>query len=174
MHLAYLPPAPNEVLGKLMFLLESVILSRGRGVVSVWGSSWQRPLWTETPLDRDPPGHRPPRWRPPWTDTPWTDTPGSRHPGQRPPLDRDPQIETSQTDPPPGQRPPGQRLHLTDTPPPANGKEWAVRILLESILVIMSSCVVRWLMTKIGGYAFLFKWKSKGNTEKWQISSKIE
>ena len=33
----------------------------------------QRPLWTETPLDRDPSGQRPPQ-----TETPWTENPGQR------------------------------------------------------------------------------------------------
>ena len=54
-------------------------------------SPWQRPPWTEIPLDRDPPGQRPS-----WTEPPLTETPLDREP---PSLDRDP----------PGQRPPGQR-----------------------------------------------------------------
>ena len=151
-----------------MFLLESVILSTG-------GRGWaldglpdrdplnrdpprQRPPWIETPdgnpMDRDPHGQTPPGWRHPWTETPWT--------------------ETSQTKPPPRQETPRTATPLDRHPLPAYGKEWAVRILLECILVNKCSCVVWWLMTKTGGYAFLFKWKSKGNTEKWQISSKIE
>ena len=61
MQLNLLPPT-NEVLGKVMFLHLSVILfTREIGV------SLKRPLWTETPLDRDPldrdhPGQRPPIW----------------------------------------------------------------------------------------------------------------
>ena len=75
---------PRRSCGKIMFLHLSVI------------------LFTQRPLDRDPPGQRPldrgppnqrsPRQRPPWTET---------HPNRDPhwietPLDRDP----------PGQRPP--------------------------------------------------------------------
>ena len=68
----------------------------------------QRPLWTETPLDRDPSGQRPL----------WTETPLDRDPsGQRPlwtetPLDREPpDRDLSRT--PPGQIPPGQRPPCT-------------------------------------------------------------
>ena len=65
---------------------------------------------TETSLDRDLPGQRPL----------WTETPVDRDT----PLDRD----TLSTGTPPAQRPP-----WTETP---YGKEWAVRILLECILVL--------------------------------------
>ena len=44
----FLPPT-NEVRGKVMFLLASVILSTGEGV-SVWGVSGQRPPPTDLPV----------------------------------------------------------------------------------------------------------------------------
>ena len=46
----------------------------------------QRPPWTETPLDRDPPGQRPP-----WTENPLDRDP----PGQRPPWTETPHMVTS-------------------------------------------------------------------------------
>ena len=59
----FLPPA-NEVWGKVMFLLESVILSiGGRGLCL--GVSLDR-----DPLDRDHPDRDPPKQRPPDTDPP--------------------------------------------------------------------------------------------------------
>ena len=68
------------------------------------GSLSGRP-WTETHLDRDPPGQRPLQ-----TETPWTEIPLDRDPPrQRPP----PQTETSWTETPPRQRPP-----WTEIPPP--------------------------------------------------------
>ena len=49
----------NEVWGKVMFLLTSVILSTGGGGLCRGRSPWQRPTWTETPVQRSP-----------WTETP--------------------------------------------------------------------------------------------------------
>ena len=108
----------------------------------------QIPPLDREPLDRDttgqrhprqrPPGQRPPGQRPldtdpqtetPWTETSWTETPWTETSLDRDPLDRDPQTETSWTVwDPPRQRPPRQR-------PPLYGKEQAVRILLECMLV---------------------------------------
>ena len=76
----------------------------------------------ERPLDRDLLGQRPTEQRPPWTETPWTETPW-----RETPLDRD----------------------LLGQRSPLYGKERAVRILLECILVfypsmkLTSSCLVR-------------------------------
>ena len=86
----------------------------------------QRPIWTETPLDRDPldrdpqteihldrdPPERNPPWtetprqRPPWTETFWTETPLDRDPTDRnPPGQRPPWTETPMDRDPHGQRP---------------------------------------------------------------------
>ena len=89
-----------------MFLLGLSFCPMGRGLPD-----------RDAPLDRDPPGQRPPldgdaHWieNPPWTKTPT---------GRRCPLVRDP---TPDRDPP-------------WTESPLYGKEWAVRILLECIIV---------------------------------------
>ena len=60
---AYLPPTTK--------LRQGNVFTRNCGSVHRGGGLCQGdPLWTETPLDRDPPGQRPP-----WTETPWTETP---------------------------------------------------------------------------------------------------
>ena len=48
------------------------------------GSHWQRPSWTETPLERNPLRQRPPKQR-----TPWTETALERPPQTVPSPDRD-------------------------------------------------------------------------------------
>ena len=94
------------------------------------------PLDREPPLDRDPPcTEMPPRQRTPSGQRPsWTEMPSrTETPWTEMPL----RTETSL----PGQRPPDQRPHpSTETPPDRDpaapyGKERAVRILLECILV---------------------------------------
>ena len=83
-------------------------VSRTETLLEIETPHEQRPRWTETPLDRDPPVQRPlfteiPLDRdsldkdPAWTETPWTDiTPKTETryqtetPGQKPSLDRPP------------------------------------------------------------------------------------
>ena len=111
--------------------------------------------------------------KPPWTETPWTESPLDRDPPGRRPLDKEP---------------PGQRVPWTETPWTKTpwteillyGKERAVRILLECILVfylsmkLTSSCLVRdtkcnilhiiWLQA--GGYSEVVSEVTQGQQER--------
>ena len=97
----------NEVVGKVMFLLEFVILFTGGGMSASVHAGIPHPPEADPPLEADtplPPGAD----TPPEADTP----PGSRHPprSRHPPGSRHqhPQDQT-----PPGTRPPlGSRLFL--------------------------------------------------------------
>ena len=85
-------------------------------------SSGQRPLWTETCLDRDLPRKETPLRtethldrdsqldRDPWTETPWTETPWTETSLDRdPPEQRPPWTENPLDRDLPGKRTPGQR-----------------------------------------------------------------
>ena len=128
----FLSPA-NEVLGKVMFLHLCVILFTG-------GGGLPTPLDAEPPgLDR-PPACRSPGCRPSRMHTPWMQTLRGQagHPGCRPPFpgvgQSPPNADPSDAHPyRVGQTPPGCRPPLLDTV-----NKWAVRILLECILVIFA------------------------------------
>ena len=110
------------------FLPPATKLRQGNVVIMFTGGFCQGNPRTETPLDRDPL-----RQRPLWTETHQIETPRTETPMDRDPLDRDPLEKDPAVQRPPGQRPPGQRPL-----PPLYGKERAVRILLECILVFLS------------------------------------
>ena len=116
MHLVYLPPA-NEVWGKLIFLLESVILSTGRSGLCLIGLPDKDPSRQRTPLDREP-LDRDPQMKTPWTETHWTDTPAWRHPWTETPLKRPPDRNLPDRATPPPDRDPLDRDFSGQTPPP--------------------------------------------------------
>ena len=146
----YLPPA-NEVWGKVTFLHLSVILFGG-------GGTWAGTTWASTPPSSryttrqvhpsgqvHPLGRYPPGQVPPWAGT----SPGQVHPlAGTPPGQIHPQAGTPAwtgtpqagtplgrytpwADTPPGMYTPQEQCMLGDT-----GNKWAVRILLECILVV--------------------------------------
>ena len=97
-HSDTLIPSANEVWGKVMFLLLSVILFTGVGYVS------QDAMGQTLPVGRHPPPHR------------QTPSPKANAPHRHTPLGRHPPMQTSTTQTPLGRHPLGG--HLLGTPHP--------------------------------------------------------